>query len=458
MRFTEEFLPRVALLATWLVAPWAQGGVSLTTLFSFNGTNGASPYGALVQGANGNFYGTTAAGGANGQGAVFQMSPSGGLAAVVSFNRTNGAAPVAALLQGTNGDFYGTTYAGGAAGFGTVFTMTTNGQLTMLASFVGTNGIYPKAGLIQGRDGNFYGTTAIGGANSQGTVFRLSNNGTLTTLASFDSGGSSPYAGLLQGPDGNFYGTTYQGGSNGYGTIFMMTPGGTLTNLHAFTGAGDGGNPYAEVVLGPDGGLYGTTHFGGASGYGTVFRTTTNGAVTTLVSFGNPNGAYPQARLLLGADGSFYGTTLNGGAYTDESGIGYGTVFKLTTNGVLTTLISFNSTNGAYPQAALLQSSNGNFYGTTANGGSTGNGTVFRLNLAAPPPPVIQTVTLTGATLTLTWSATVGQTYQVQDKTNLNQTDWNNLGSVIPATNATMTILDTLGSDPQRFNRVVLLP
>jgi uncharacterized repeat protein (TIGR03803 family) len=182
---------------------------------------------------------------------------------------------------------------------------------------------------------------------------------------------------------------------------------------------------------------------------------TTNGTLTRLASFGGTNGAYPQAALLLASDGNFYGTTKNGGAYTNQSG--YGTVFKLTTNGTLTTLASFNGTNGAHP-LGLVQTLDGSFYGTTADGGTNGYGTVFRLNITASSPPSFLTVEETGATLTLTWSATVGETYQMWYKTNLNQINWNNLGSTIIATSALMTTLDAIGPDQQRFYRIELLP
>jgi uncharacterized repeat protein (TIGR03803 family) len=227
--------------------------------------------------------------------------------------------------------------------------------------------------------------------------------------------------------------------------------------LHSFNGTNDGANPYAGLVQGTDGSFYGTTENGGTKGFGTVFRFATNGTLTTLAEFGNTNGANPQAGVIQASDGNFYGTTWAGGAYTNQSGQGYGTVFELATNGTLTTLISFNGTNGASPQAGLLQSADGNFYGTTANGGTNGYGTVFRLSVIVPPPR-FQAVTKAGTTLTLTWSATVGQSYQMLYKTNLNQAVWNNLNSVLSATNSTMTTVDAIGPDPKRFYKILLLP
>jgi uncharacterized repeat protein (TIGR03803 family) len=236
-----------------------------------------------------------------------------------------------------------------------------------------------------------------------------------------------------------------------------MTTNGTFLTLYSFTGGDDGGNPYAELVQGADGNLYGTTFFGGTNGYGTAYKLTTNGAFTALVSFGGTNGAYPQGRLAQASDGSLYGTTEGGGAYTNPSGYGYGTAFKLTTNGTLTTLFSFSGTNGVNPQGGLVQGADGNLYGTTVDGGASGKGTIFRLNITVPPPPSFLMVEETGATLTLTWSATVGQNYQMLYKTNLNQINWDNLGPTNIATNASMTTLDATGPDQQRFYRIELL-
>jgi uncharacterized repeat protein (TIGR03803 family) len=348
-----------------------------------------------MQGSDGNFYGTTAYGGTNGNGTVFQVTPAGALTTLASFAGTNGCHPIAALVQGSDGNFYGTTYGGGASGNGTVVRMTSAGALTTLVSFNGTNGSYPIAGLVQGSDGNFYGTTILGGANNRGTVFKMTSAGALTTLVSFTGlNGSSPFAALVQGTNGNFYGTTAGGNgywANGsasynYGTVFEMTPAGVLTTLRVFTGA-NGYNPSAGLVQGSDGNFYGTTAYGGnlglnaGYGFGTVFKMAPTGTLTTLVSFNLANGYSPSAGLVQGSDGNFYGTTSGGGTGGSAPG-GGGTVFKMTPAGVLTTLVSFNGANGNSPQAMLLQGIDGNFYGTTEYGGANGRGTVFRVTPA----------------------------------------------------------------------------
>ena len=392
MKIAKIFSAISGVLMSGFVALHVQAAVIFTNLVSFNQTNGAFPSAGLVEAKDGNFYGTTAFGGSGSYGTVFQMTPSGTFTNLISFGSTNGALPRAGLVQGTDGNFYGTTYNGGSNNVGTVFQLTTNGTLTTLATFAVSTGGHPIAGLIQGQDGNLYGTTSFGGTNIGGTVFQVMTNQTIATLVSFDiSGnadtGNSPYAGLVQANDGSLYGTTYQGGTNGgYGTIFKLATNGTFTSLYSFTGTNDGANPYAGLVQGSDGNFYGTTSFGGTNGYGTVFKFATNGTLVTLVSFGNTNGAYPQAGVIQATDGNFYGTTSAGGAYTNLHGLGYGTIFKMTTNGTLTTLVSFDGTNGASPEAGLVQGTDGDFYGTTTNGGTNGYGTIFRLGVIVPPP------------------------------------------------------------------------
>ena len=268
-------------------------------------------------------------------------SPAQTLTTLASFDFTDGAYPTA-LMQAADGNFYGTTVSGGAPGAGTVFKITPSGTLSTLHSFDNTDGASPH-GLVQGSDGNFYGTTAQGGAHSQGTVFTITPSGALTTLHSFDlTDGSGPTVGLMQATDGSFYGTTPGGGPinnnctvlSGCGTIFKITPSGTLTTLYGFCtqpNCADGYDPDAVLVQGTDGNFYGTASQGGnpicgggmAGGCGTVFRITPSGTLTTLYSFDGTAGYAPTA-LVQAGNGSFYGTTAAGG--TDN----VGTVYSLT--------------------------------------------------------------------------------------------------------------------------------
>jgi uncharacterized repeat protein (TIGR03803 family) len=295
----------------------------------------AEPNG-LTLGSDGSFYGTTRGDWNAGQllsppsdlGSIFRVTTDGVLTTLVSFDGSNGAFPFAGLTLGSDGNFYGTT-SGDYFGPGTVFKVTTNGVLTTLVAFEGTNGANPYAGLTLGSDGNFYGTTYRGGDFDRGTVFKVMTNGVLTALASFNGiNGRYPRAGLAPGSDGNFYGTTEYGGGKDYGTVFKVTTNGELTTLVSFDGT-NGRWPEAALTLGRDGNFYGTTYFGGNSNKGTVFQVTTSGVLTTLVSFTGTNGAAPYAGLTLGSDGNFYGTTSRGGITNSSVPNGFGVIYRL---------------------------------------------------------------------------------------------------------------------------------
>ncbi len=352
----------------------------LTTLVSFNGDNGAYPVGTLVQGTDGNLYGTTKSGGtANSGGTVFQVTPNGTLTILHSFgSQQDGAEPLAGLVQAADGNFYGTTLYGGTGGYGTVFKVTSDGSLSTLHSFAVADGYQPYARLIQGADGNFYGTTVYGGSSNSGTAFQITPGGTLATLHGFRNlgEGRKPYAGLVQATDGNFYGTTREGGSAGYGTVFKITPQGTLTTLHNFDYA-DGAYPYAELIQATDGNFYGVTYYGGANDQGTVFRITPDGTLTVLHNFICTDGLFANG-LIQAADGNLYGTTMFGGN-TQDCLAGCGTIFRISPQGgELTTLYSFSGSDGAAP-SGLVEVTDGEFYGTTGSGGAFNDGTVFRL-------------------------------------------------------------------------------
>ena len=340
------------------------------------GNDGSTPVASLIQASDGYLYGTTEYGGNYGEGAVFQISTNGAFTPLYSFtNGNDGGYPAASLIQASDGELYGTAATGGQAGDGTVFKITTNGAFTPLHLFIGTaQDDALGALLISG--GNFYGTTQSGGSRGQGSIFQVTTNGTLTTLSSFSYGnGDEPECGLIQASDGNLYGTTYRGGTNGYGTVFRISTNGALTSLYSFSYT-NGAYPKAALVQASDGFLYGTTYEGGTNGYGTVFRISTNGAFTSLHSFSVSisDGYYPEAALIQASDGYLYGTTEDGGANHYR-----GTVFQISTNGTFTLLHSFGYSDGGSPEAALLQASDDHLYGTTVNGGTYGSGTVFQI-------------------------------------------------------------------------------
>ncbi len=360
----------------------------VTALHSFQGTDGANPEAGLIQTSDGSFYGTTNAGGPGGDGTIFNMDPAGSLTTVHAFADDDGFIPRGGLTQASDGNFYGTTNVGGrSTSGGTVFRMDPSGTLTTLHAFSGNDGQFPNnCRLVEGSDGSLYGTTSYGGGPSgsgYGAVFKITKSGSFTSLHSFALvNGASPSGGLTLGNDGNLYGLTWDGGLRSGGTAYKITPSGTFASLHSFDGT-DGRFPFGTLIQGSDGNLYGTTNAGGANGAGTVFKMDTSGAVTTLHSFAGTDGSQPYGGLTQGSDGALYGTTTIGGeGHSVYSG--HGTVFKITPSGTFTSLHSFDRSDGALPHGELTLGTDGNLYGTTSQGGagqapSSGFGTVFRI-------------------------------------------------------------------------------
>ena len=385
-----------AVLLFWAVGAIGSSAQTFNTLLSFDVSDGSGPN-ALIQGFDGNFYGTTGFGGTNGDGTFFKSTPAGTLTTIYSFcaqtNCADGERPVT-VVQGRDGNFYGVTLIGGllscglsGSGCGTVFKITSAGALTTLHTFSeGTDGGFPAA-LLQGTDGNFYGVTGSTPKND-GTVFKITAAGALTTLHTFKGSDGGNPEGLMQATDGNFYGTTVNGGGGLGGTVFKMTPAGTLTTLVFFSEGGPA-HPLAGLMQASDGNFYGTTtNLNAGDPYGTVFQMTPSGSLSVIYSFCRrtlncPGGNDPQATLVQGTDGNLYGTTTLGGGHNGPSGCG--TVFQITLAGTLATLQDFDLTNGCNPVAALLQDTNGNFYGTTSGGGANSVGTVFSLNMGLGP-------------------------------------------------------------------------
>jgi uncharacterized repeat protein (TIGR03803 family) len=394
--------------------------ISFSNLVKFDATDGDNPYSQLVQGTDGNFYGTTAGGGAHGNyGTIFKVTAGGKLTTLYSFcphsGCVDGSFPVTGLAQGSDGNFYGITQSGGPHGsHGTVFKITPKGELTTLYSFCSldkcTDGSVPYGPLVQGANGDFYGTTSASGAHNGGTVFRITLKGALTTLYSFCSkskcsDGDSPTHGLVLATDGNFYGTTGEGGAHGDGTVFKVTSAGKLSTLYSFCAksrCADGYFPYAGLIQATDGNFYGTTVYGGTHQGGTAFKITPEGKLTTLYNFcvkvACEDGEHPYAGLIQAADGNLYGVTTEGGEALRSNGppkiFGtYGTVFKLAPNGKITTLYDFCSqtdcADGEFPYGELMQGTNGKFYAATLYGGNLtctmGCGTIYSLATGLGP-------------------------------------------------------------------------
>ena len=343
---------------------------SFTTLAYFS--DGADVFSSLMQGRDGNLYGTSNNGGVSGHGSVFKVTPEGTLTTLYSFCSQTGCIdgyyPFSALSLGIDGNLYGTTQNGGAYGQGTVFKITPSGRYNVLHSFNGADGSEPDAGLVLGSDGNFYGDTALGGANGSclcGVLFKISPTGTLTVLHSFDfTDGDGPSAPMVQGSDGSFYGTTFRGGTSttcasGCGTVFKMTMAGDFRSLHSFQLA-YGEEPVAPLVQATDGAFYGTTFGGGyvsdvcQGGCGTIFKIRESGAFAVVHKFDFMDGGFPESALVQATDGSLYGENPLFG-----SG---GEIYKFTLRGSLTTEYGFGPSNEG-GGTALVQRSDGKFYG-----------------------------------------------------------------------------------------------
>jgi uncharacterized repeat protein (TIGR03803 family) len=456
---------------------------TVTNLYIFGGNpgDGSGPSAGLVQESDGNFYGTTEAGGVNGSGTVFRISPSGSYSNLYSFGSypSEGVSPSGVLVQGSDGSFYGTTLEGGGnwkfyigSTVGTVFRISPGGSETVLHPFGSfpTDGAVPSGGLVQGSDANFYGTTAYGGSTNlyydgygYGTVFRISPGGNYTILYSFagpPTDGATPRAGLMQGSDGNFYGTTSSGGNGpctnidatGCGTIFRISPGGE-TVLHYFgSSPTDGASPNAGLVQGSDGNLYGTTSYGGTSGYGTVFRISISGSYTSLYSFvGQAGGGNPAAVLVQGSDGNFYGTTPTGGLLEADP-----TVFRISSSGSFATLCPF----GGDVANGLVQGSDGSFYGTTLDAGTNYDGTVFKVTIPLNPPAnQISGIQLAGTNVLFNIPSVAGEAYQLQFSSSLTPTNWVNEGGTITSIGSILTLTNFAGANqPQGFYRFAITP
>jgi uncharacterized repeat protein (TIGR03803 family) len=263
-------------------------------------------------------------------------------------------------------------------------------QITTLHNFDGTDGISPEGALLLTTTGAYYGTTTSGGSGGEGTIFRMTPGGAVTTVYNFSgTDGGVPFGGLIQATDGHLYGTSTTGGAGGNGTIFRMTLSGALTTLHSFSGS-DGSTPYGGLVQGTDGDFYGTTVYGGTNSYGVAYKITPSGAFTVLHNFNgsSTDGAYPYPALIQATDGNFYGTTFSGGGAFE------GTVFRMLPGGSVTLVHAFclagvPCPDGGNVQAGVIQASDGNLYGTVARGGDSacslggyeGCGTIFKVTL-----------------------------------------------------------------------------
>ena len=349
-------------------------------LYSFGTSpnDGIMPLSSLIQGNDGNFYGTTSSGGTIGGGALIKVTP-GGIESVLysfgGFGAPDGSVPEGNLIQANDGNFYTITGFGGANKAGAVVKITPAGTASVLYSNA-VPGDGPIGGLIQASDGNLYGMTNLGGANGTGAVIKITLAGVESVLHSFGATGSGdgvgPNGGLIQASDGNLYGLTLGGGAYSDGAVIKITPAGAESVLYSFgPHAADGYDPLFSLVQASDGNLYAVT-LGGAHSVGAVVKITLAGTGSVLYSFGSqPGDGYASVGSLIQAsDGNLYGLTNQGGANF------FGTAFRVTLAGTETVLYAFStaSNGGSDPQVqgSLIQASDGNLYGMTTFGGVTG--------------------------------------------------------------------------------------
>jgi uncharacterized repeat protein (TIGR03803 family) len=491
MKTWERIATLLVLLAGLCLSA---SGQILTTLYTFSPVTNIMTYccgqgtftntvfvwpSSLIQGSDGSFYGMTTYGGTNmlctsnskgaltncvSAGTIFKVTSTGAFTNLHQFAGPDGSYPGGAtvgytqggLIQGSDGYFYGSTDSGGTStnclgGCGTVFKIDSNGVFATLYNFTsGADGANPYGTMAQGGDGNFYGAAFT--VDGYASVFKVTSAGTLTTVFSVNN---YYVAGLVRGADGNVYGTfTDQGGQQGNGNVFKIAPDGTLTLLYVFTGGADGSWPNG-LVQGNDGNFYGTAQYDGAWGWGTVFKITPAGTLTPLYQFtGEEDGYNPLTTLVQGSDGNFYGTTSNGGTN------GNGSVFWVDPSGNFTNLYTFVGPSiETYAPAALVQGSDGNFYGTAVDGRA---GVVFALSVPLNPAPnQVCGMQLVGTNVLVTLPAVSLETYQLQFCSSMTTGSWSNIpGAVISNSFAGPLTLTNFGgaSGPQGFYRFAITP
>jgi uncharacterized repeat protein (TIGR03803 family) len=393
MRGLANLISRSLLLSLVLAVLGAVPGTSqtLSVLYSFSGgTDGQYGNGYLIRDSAGNLYGTTSSGGSYGQGTVFKLTPSGQESVLHSFSGSpDGAVPHWGLIRDGKGNLYGVTDGGGdsncgfSGGCGIVFKLDSKGNETILYSFPGGNaGVSPTGAVVRDSSGNLYGLTQLGGSLNGGIVFKLDQHNNETVIHNFagtDAGpdGAFPEGSLIRDSAGNLYGTTSYGGASGWGTVFKVSANGTETILYSFRGGTGGAVPSWGVIRDAAGNLYGTTFLEGAYDGGVVFKIDSTDKETVLYPFGasgNYDGSPPDGGLIRDASGNLYGVAERGGEYA------WGTIYKLDPAGTEAILYSFTGgTDGKYPIGSLIRDSAGNLYGATNQGGAYGWGEIFKL-------------------------------------------------------------------------------
>jgi uncharacterized repeat protein (TIGR03803 family) len=379
-------MSRILAIAFTMLAcagAYAAGGYRVVPLQA--ATDGASPGGRLVATSGGALVGTAESGGAHGDGTIYRVDAHDRITVLHAFDGNDGYSIVAGLAAGPDGWLYGATTLGAVNGLGGLFKIAPDGRFVLLHSFDdgadhGASQVWSP--LTLGADGNFYGTTVLssGFPEHNGTVFRMTPAGEVTILYVFGTRARNPYAGVTFGPDGLLYGLTRHDGRADCGVLYSLATDGTGYRIvHQFDSQVDGCQPESSLVEGADGALYGATQFGGpVGGQGTLFRLdTATSAVDVLHVFhdDDPLGADPVPGLSRDDAGILYGTTVHG------STAGQGAIFSLARGGSITLLHAFanDGVDGSNPLSPPTALRDGSLAGATQGGGTSGDGTVYRL-------------------------------------------------------------------------------
>ncbi len=418
------------------------------TVYAFNGgSDGGAPGVKLTPGPEGALYGASTVGGQYGWGTLFQIYAAGRLTNSYSFKAAVDGAGPGALLLSPGGDLFGLTPSGGVFTNGNVFRWNPGGTPANVYSFSGgLDGAVPVGSLVWGDDGAMYGATrynSIRGLAFNGTLFKVTTNGVLTTLYSLNfTDGSYPAAGLVLAGDGNFYGTTEQGGPNDFGTLFRMSPDGSVSTLVQFDGFNDGASPLNALVEGADGNLYGTTSTGGPGGGGTVFR---------LIATGPPAlTAQPRDQLGSTGDPAWFSVAVTGAAPLS---------YQWQKNGVnLTNGLAIEGAGSRVLRLSNLSASEAGAYSVlVTNALGFVHSTSAILSVQASPPSLSADLQGNGALL-LSWSTVPSQVYQLQSATLLQPTNWGSLGPPLTAVGSTLSSAQSIVPNAHVFYRVILLP
>jgi uncharacterized repeat protein (TIGR03803 family) len=440
--------------------------LALQRLVTFSLCDDDTQPSSLIQGLDGNFYGTTSgsfgSGGHPTNGLVFKLTCAGELTILASFDPSgpNGCCP-GALVQAPDGSFYGATW-WRETNYGGIFHLKTNGEIKVIFSFNSTNGRAARV-LIYGADGNLYGTTDYGGPAGManwGTIFKLTPAGDFTPLFSFSrTNGINPTS-LVRASDGTLYGTTSDWlGVNAPDTVFKLTPAGelvTLVSSHSSVIR----RPRSPII-GADGNIYALDGGGDTNSFGAIFKVTPSGVLTVLAHFNGTNGWAPD-RLIQGIEGNLYGTTGAGGSdfagwIPDEDGdlkaSGSGTIFRLTPKGELTALLPLQEMPGD-DVVSFIQTAANVFYGARTSGNPGEPAAVFRL---APKPEITRLERVQGAEV-LGWNAFPGGVYQVEHRPDCAAGSWMALPEAVTSSGTAAVATNSMSGSAQRYYRVRLLP